>query len=84
MTFLRDAEKAGILHRLGPQYEFRSETFRDYLVSDRTSDELSREELLAALDERDAVIEALRTEIEQLKRQVGLRHPLRHQPEEDP
>jgi hypothetical protein len=33
--------------------------------------ELSREELLAALAERDAVIAALLAEIEQLKRRVG-------------
>ncbi len=31
MTFLRVAEQAGILRRLGPQYEFRSEQFRVYL-----------------------------------------------------
>lgn len=35
-------------------------------------DWLSREELLAALAERDAVIEALLAEIEQLKRRVGM------------
>ena len=35
-------------------------------------DSLSREELLAALAERDAVIEALLAEIEQLKRRVGM------------
>jgi Family of unknown function (DUF6444) len=34
--------------------------------------ELSREELLAALAERDAVIAALLAEIEQLKRRVGM------------
>src|SRR6185369_16521257 len=34
--------------------------------------ELSREELLAALAERDAVIAALRAEIERLKRRVGM------------
>ena len=37
--------------------------------------ELSREELLAALAERDAVIAALLAEIEQLKRRVGLDSP---------
>ena len=35
-------------------------------------DSLSREELLAALAERDAVIEVLPAEIEQLKRWVGM------------
>jgi hypothetical protein len=34
--------------------------------------ELSREELLAALAERDAVIAALLAEIGQLKRRVGM------------
>ena len=37
--------------------------------------ELSREELLAALAERDAVIAVLLAEIEQLKRRVGLDSP---------
>jgi hypothetical protein len=35
-------------------------------------DSLSREELLAALAERDAVIEGLLAEIEQLKRRAGM------------
>jgi hypothetical protein len=35
-------------------------------------DSLSREELLAALAQRDAVIEVLLAEIEQLKRRVGV------------
>jgi hypothetical protein len=35
-------------------------------------DSLSREELLAALAERDAVIEVLLAEVEALKRRVGM------------
>jgi hypothetical protein len=38
--------------------------------------ELSREELLAALPERDAVIAALLAEIEQLKRRVRWTRPI--------
>jgi DNA polymerase III delta prime subunit len=35
MAFLRAAEQAGILHRHGPQYEFRSELFRAHLASEK-------------------------------------------------
>jgi hypothetical protein len=36
MTFLEDAERVGILRRLGPQYEFRSDLFRTYLTAEPT------------------------------------------------
>lgn len=39
MTFLREAADAGIFRRLGPQYEFRNELFRTYLLLAREDDE---------------------------------------------
>jgi hypothetical protein len=38
MTFLEDAERVGVLRRLGPQYEFRSELFRTYLARQQRPD----------------------------------------------
>ncbi len=38
MTFLRDAERVGILRRLAPQYEFRSDLFRQHLAQDAPPD----------------------------------------------
>ena len=42
------------------------------MVGASTPDDVSREELLAALAERDAVIAELLAEIERLKRRIGL------------